>query len=74
MHEVLVNRLVGLSLPRKSLVRLTDHRNVTIGFYLGRKTTSQINFLYTPFPVGVKSRLGLKLPGQFILSKMLKTL
>ena len=25
MHEVLVNRLGGLSLPRKSVVRLTDH-------------------------------------------------
>ena len=26
MHEVLVNRLGGLSLPRKSVVRLTDLR------------------------------------------------
>ena len=24
MHEVLVNRLEGLSLPRKSVVKLTD--------------------------------------------------
>ena len=30
MHEVLVNRLVGLSLPRKSVVRLTDHPDMTI--------------------------------------------
>ena len=27
MHEVLVNRLGGLSLPRKSVVRLTDRPN-----------------------------------------------
>ena len=25
VHEVLVNRIGGLSLPRKSVVRLTDH-------------------------------------------------
>ena len=33
MHEVLVNRLGGLSLPRKSVVRLTDRPDMTkIGF------------------------------------------
>ena len=41
MHEVLVNRLGGLSLPRKSLVRLTDHPDVTLDVYSGRKTTMQ---------------------------------
>ena len=41
MHEVLVNRLGGLSLPRKSVVRLTDHPNMTIDDYHGRKTTIQ---------------------------------
>ena len=30
MHEVLVNSLVGLNLPRKSVVRLTDHSDMTI--------------------------------------------
>ena len=30
MHEVLVNRLGGLSLPRKSVVRLTDHPDMTL--------------------------------------------
>ena len=30
MHEVLVNRLGGLSLPRKSVVRLTDRPDMTI--------------------------------------------
>ena len=41
MHEVLVNRLGGLSLPRKSVVRLTDHPNMTLDVYRGRKTTMQ---------------------------------
>ena len=30
MHEVLVNRLGGLSLPRKSVVRLNDHPDMTL--------------------------------------------
>ena len=33
MHEVLVNRLGGLSLPRKSLVRLTDRPDMTLDVY-----------------------------------------
>ena len=41
MHEVLVNRLGGLSLPRKSVVRLTDRPDMTIDVYRGRKTTMQ---------------------------------
>ena len=41
VHEVLVNRLVGLSLPRKSVVRLTDCPDMTLDFYRGRKTTMQ---------------------------------
>ena len=41
MHEVLVNRLGGLSLPRKSVVRLTDRPDMTLDFYRGRKTTIQ---------------------------------
>ena len=41
MHEVLVNRLGGLSLPRKSVVRLTDHPDMTLDVYHGRKTTMQ---------------------------------
>ena len=30
MHEVLVNRLGGLSLPRKSVVGLTDRPDMTL--------------------------------------------
>ena len=41
VHEVLVNRLGGLSLPRKSVVRLTDSPDMTLDVYRGRKTTMQ---------------------------------
>ena len=41
MHEVLVNRLGGLSLTRKSVVRLTDRPGMTLDVYRGRKTTLQ---------------------------------
>ena len=41
MHEVLVNRLGGLSLPRKSVVRITDRPDMTLDVYHGRKTTIQ---------------------------------
>ena len=41
MHEVLVNRLGGLSLPKKSVVRLTDRPDMTLDVYRGRKTTMQ---------------------------------
>ena len=41
VHEVLVNRLGGLSLPRKSVVRLTDRLDMTLDVYRGRKTTIQ---------------------------------
>ena len=43
VHEVLVNRLGGLSLPRKSVVRLTDRPDMTLDVYRGRKTTIQYN-------------------------------
>ena len=41
VHEVLVNCLGGLSLPRKSVVRLTDCPDMTLDVYRGRKTTMQ---------------------------------
>ena len=40
VKEVLVNRLGGLS-HRKSVVRLTDHPDMTLDVYHGRKTTTQ---------------------------------
>ena len=42
MYEVLVNRLGGLSLPRKSMVRLTDRPDMTLDVYRGRKATTII--------------------------------
>ena len=44
MHEVLVNPLGGLSLPRKSVVRLTDRPDMTLDVYRGRKTTIQHSY------------------------------
>ena len=41
VHEVLVNRLGGISLPRKSVIRLTDSPDMTLDVYRGRKTTTQ---------------------------------
>ena len=41
MQEVLVNRLGGLSLSRKSEVRLTDRPDMTSAVYHGLKTTKQ---------------------------------
>ena len=41
VHEVLVNRLGGLSLPRKSAVRLTDRPDMTLDVYRGRRTTTK---------------------------------
>ena len=41
MHEVLVKRLGGLSLPRKNVVRLTDRPDMTLDVYRGRKTSMQ---------------------------------
>ena len=42
VHEVPVNRLGGLSLPRKSVVRLTDRPDMTLDVYRGRKTTTSV--------------------------------
>ena len=41
MHEVLVNRLGGVSLPRKNVVTLTDRPDMTLDVNRGRKTTLQ---------------------------------
>ena len=41
VHKVLVNRLGGQSLPRKSVVRLTDRPDMTLDVNRERKTTTQ---------------------------------
>ena len=57
VHEELVNRLGGLSLPRKSVVRLTDRPDLTLDVYRGRKTTiqqqQQTNGAYSGFGWGL---------------------
>ena len=40
MHEVLINRVGGISLPRESVVRLTDRSDMAKA-YRGPKTTTQ---------------------------------
>ena len=41
VHEVLVNYIGGLRLPMKSVVRITDHPDMTLDVYRARKTTTQ---------------------------------
>ena len=67
MHEVLVNRLGGLSLPRKSVVRLTDRPDMTLDVNCGRKTTTQQQ--YNNNPLSVQTATNLKI---ILLSKGLK--
>ena len=47
MHEVLVNRLGGLSLPRKCVVRLADRPDMTLDVYRGPKTKMQQQQCYS---------------------------
>ena len=70
MHEVLVNRLGGLSLPRKSVVRLTDRPDMTLDVYRGRKTTMQLQLqafsshTYLTFNVYTDIKEKVKNPGE----------
>ena len=52
MHEVLVNHLGGLSLPRKSVVRLTDRPDMTLDVFRGRKTQQQLVLIQAGPSVG----------------------
>ena len=49
MHEVLVNRLGGLNLPRKNVVRLTDRPDMTLDVYCGRKTIQHTTIIKKHF-------------------------
>ena len=66
MHEVLVNRLGGLSLPRKSVVRLTDRPDMTLDVYRGRKTTIQPT---NDHSVTLHSDISLIINGSFIVAR-----
>ena len=61
MHKVLVNRLGGLSLLRKSVVRLTDRPDMTLDVYRGRETTIQQHYQvsqwYQKYKYRVNSRV-----------------
>ena len=48
MHEVLVNRLGGLSLPRKSVVSLTDRHEMTLDITVDVKQQQHNNNKYIP--------------------------
>ena len=45
VHEVLVDRLGGLSLHRESVVKLTDCPDMTLDVYRGRKTITTTAYL-----------------------------
>ena len=68
MHEVLVNRLGGLRLPRKSVVRLTDRPDMTLDAYRGRKTTMQQMQRFNKFFVSVVIKTNLYISGILNLS------
>ena len=56
MHKVLADCLVGLSLPRKSVVRLTDRPDMTLDVYHGLKPPTQQQLyeaLVIPSAIGV---------------------
>ena len=53
VHQVLVNPLGGLSLPRKSVARLTDSADITLDVYRGRKTTTQQQLTNLPITYGL---------------------
>ena len=48
MLEVVVNRLGGLNLPRKSVGRLANRPDLTLGVYRGRNTTTKMCY-FPPF-------------------------
>ena len=48
MHEILVNRLGSLGLPRNSVIRLTDRPDMTLAVFHGRKTITTTLYMKTP--------------------------
>ena len=76
MHEVLVNRLGGLSLPRKSVVRLTDRPDMTLDVYRGRKATIQpilTSCLLTEGQVYIKTQYGVHFLADYTAMSNLNT-
>ena len=59
MHEVLVNRLGGLSLPRKSVVRLTDRPDMTFTMDVKQQcnnATTKISVINSIKTMGILSK------------------
>ena len=67
MHKVLVNRLGGLSLPRKTVVRLTDRPDMTLDVYRGRKTTIQYILSSVGSGVGIDLGIGIHKLAKFYI-------
>ena len=57
MHEVLVNRLGGLSLHRKSVDRLTDRPDMTLDVYRGREQQYNNNNNNNNIPMSRRSMI-----------------
>ena len=55
VHEVLVNRLGGLSLPMKSVVRLTDRPDITLSVTVDVKQQNNNNNRFVRAAVALKS-------------------
>ena len=66
VHEVLVNRLGCLSLPRKSVVRLTDRPDMTLDVFRGRKTTTKPKASSSILLSSQRSRTSLVIQGFFL--------
>ena len=64
VHDVLGSRLGDLSLPRKSVVRLTDRPDMTLDVYRGCKTTTtsmlllkcKLHYVPNGFTIGIFSK------------------
>ena len=72
MHEVLVNRLGGLSLPRKSVVRLTDRPDMTLDVYRGRKTTMQMQLIRLQSDLSLSSLMKITCHDSFAYNSFFK--
>ena len=70
MHEVLVNRLGGLSLPRESVARLTDRPDMTLDVYRGRKTTMQQQQQQSSLQINISAKVKSLIGGEMICFTM----
>ena len=69
MHELLVNRLGGLSLPRKSVIRLTDSPNMTLDVYRGSCKTKTQQQQLIPFYFAAAYKMDRLASGVYVIPK-----